>query len=373
MKASSSGRASALASTKAPSRPLPPPMLRRALLLTTCLALAATSLAGARTGAPAKRVATAPPPSFFISGRGWGHGIGMSQWGAYGFAQRGTAYDQILAHYYRTTTLGKAPVARIRVLLGEGKKALAVASDSPFSVRDGSGTVYQLQPGPYSFGARPEGQGRLGPAGEGARRPARLPARLDAAQVRRQAVPRAVPGQREQDVAAARQLGRARAVSLRGRAARGSVPLAGRGAEGAGRRRALVCARGAQERRVRRLRRHAQPGVRGHRRREADDERRRRRDRRPGAALRGQGRDHVLLLDLRRTHGVDRRRLGARGAGPLPRRRARPVRHRVAAPHLGAVPVHGREADLDVQGPGQAARRSRDAQPIAAGRRADRS
>jgi stage II sporulation protein D len=129
-------------------------MLRRALLLTTCLALAATSLAGARTATPAKRSAPPPPPppSFFISGRGWGHGIGMSQWGAYGFAQRGTAYDQILAHYYRSTTLGKAPVARIRVLLGEGKKALAVASDSPFSVRDGSGTVYPLQPGPYAFG-----------------------------------------------------------------------------------------------------------------------------------------------------------------------------------------------------------------------------
>lgn len=127
-------------------------MLRRALLLITCLALAATSLAGARTGTPSRRTATAPPSSFFISGRGWGHGIGMSQWGAYGYAQRGTPYDQILAHYYRSTTLGKAPVARIRVLLGEGLKALAVASDSPFSVRDGSGTVYQLQPGPYAFG-----------------------------------------------------------------------------------------------------------------------------------------------------------------------------------------------------------------------------
>lgn len=127
-------------------------MLRRVLLLITCLALAATSLAGARTGAPSRRSATAPPPSFFITGRGWGHGIGMSQWGAYGYAQRGTPYDQILAHYYRSTTLGKAPSGRVRVLLGEGLKALAVASDSAFSVRDGSGTVYQLQPGPYAFG-----------------------------------------------------------------------------------------------------------------------------------------------------------------------------------------------------------------------------
>ena len=152
VKASSRRRISALASMAPLSRPLLSPMLRRALLLITCFALAGTGLAGARSAVSEQRTATAPPPSFFISGRGWGHGIGMSQWGAYGFAQRGAAYGQILAHYYRSTTLGKAPVARIRVLLGEGKKALAVASDSPFSVRDGSGTVHQLEPGPYAFG-----------------------------------------------------------------------------------------------------------------------------------------------------------------------------------------------------------------------------
>ena len=78
--------------------------------------------------------------------------MGLSQWGAYGFAQRGVTYDRILAHYYRGTTLGRAPIARVRVLLGEGKKAAAVAADAPFSVRDGSGTVYQLAPGAHAFG-----------------------------------------------------------------------------------------------------------------------------------------------------------------------------------------------------------------------------
>ena len=109
-------------------------MLRRALLLASALSLALTGFAGARTHATARKAAVAPTATFFISGRGWGHGVGMSQWGAYGYAQRGMAYDKILAHYYSGTTLGKAPVARIRVLLGEGKKALAVSSDSPFSV-----------------------------------------------------------------------------------------------------------------------------------------------------------------------------------------------------------------------------------------------
>jgi stage II sporulation protein D len=127
-------------------------MLRRALTFATALALVVTAGAGARVAARGGATASAPASSFFISGRGWGHGIGMSQWGAHGFAQQGATYDQILAHYYRGTELGRAPVARIRVLLGEGKKALAIASETAFAVRDGSGTVHRLAPGPHAFG-----------------------------------------------------------------------------------------------------------------------------------------------------------------------------------------------------------------------------
>jgi stage II sporulation protein D len=132
----------------------PLPMLRRAFIFATVFALVATAGVGARPLATARVKAAPPVSAFFISGRGWGHGIGMSQWGAYGFAQRGATYDQIVTHYYRGTTLGAAPVARIRVLLGEGKKALAVASESPFTVTDGSGAVHKLQPGPHAFGPR---------------------------------------------------------------------------------------------------------------------------------------------------------------------------------------------------------------------------
>jgi hypothetical protein len=89
---------------------------------------------------------------FSISGRGWGHGVGMSQWGAQGFAQRGAAYAAILAHYYRGTELGRAPVARVRVLLTDGQKALRVASEAPLRVRDGKGVVHELDPGTYALG-----------------------------------------------------------------------------------------------------------------------------------------------------------------------------------------------------------------------------
>jgi SpoIID/LytB domain protein len=54
-----------------------------------------------------------------ITGSGEGHGVGMSQYGALGFAQHGWSYQQILARYYTGTTLGQAPAKSIvKVLVG---------------------------------------------------------------------------------------------------------------------------------------------------------------------------------------------------------------------------------------------------------------
>jgi SpoIID/LytB domain protein len=53
-----------------------------------------------------------------IQGAGDGHGVGMSQDGALGYARRGWSYQAILAHYYTGTTLGTAPAkAVVRVLV----------------------------------------------------------------------------------------------------------------------------------------------------------------------------------------------------------------------------------------------------------------
>ncbi|HLO04433.1 MAG TPA: stage II sporulation protein D [Symbiobacteriaceae bacterium] len=41
----------------------------------------------------------------YVQTHGWGHGLGMSQWGANGMAQAGKRYAEILAHYYPGTTL----------------------------------------------------------------------------------------------------------------------------------------------------------------------------------------------------------------------------------------------------------------------------
>jgi len=45
-----------------------------------------------------------------IQGRGFGHGIGLSQWGAHNLSRQGYSYEQILAHYYRGATLARIQV-----------------------------------------------------------------------------------------------------------------------------------------------------------------------------------------------------------------------------------------------------------------------
>jgi stage II sporulation protein D len=60
---------------------------------------------------------TVSAKKWVVKGAGFGHGTGMSQYGAKGFAARGTPYSSILAHYYTRTTLGTAPSQTVRVLL----------------------------------------------------------------------------------------------------------------------------------------------------------------------------------------------------------------------------------------------------------------
>lgn len=42
-----------------------------------------------------------------MSGKGYGHGVGMSQWGAYGMAQEGKRAEDIVTHYFRDVTIEK--------------------------------------------------------------------------------------------------------------------------------------------------------------------------------------------------------------------------------------------------------------------------
>ncbi len=100
----------------------------------------------------AAALAAAAPASagttFLLDGRGWGHGIGMSQYGARGFAEAGWGHERILKHFYRGTEIRTIPPRPVRVLLLEGKTGLTVESTRPFRVVDGRGKKRALKPGP---------------------------------------------------------------------------------------------------------------------------------------------------------------------------------------------------------------------------------
>src|SRR5262249_27695095 len=127
-------------------------------------------------------------PALFISGAGFGHGIGMSQYGADGFARHGFDYATILGHYYAATTLGTVSTSqRVRVLmttratasfsgasragghaLSAGRRYSAVAAGGSVSVVSSTGRTV----GTFAAPLRVSGPGQLtlyGTAGNGVR------------------------------------------------------------------------------------------------------------------------------------------------------------------------------------------------------------
>jgi stage II sporulation protein D len=123
--------------------------VRRALLLTALLALTAPTAADAAT-------------RYDVRGGGWGHGVGMSQYGAYGMAQQGRSYREILSHYYRDTGMSEAAGRQVRVLLQWRDPYVRVRGATRLSAADGEtrrlrpSTIYVVRPstsGVLSVGA----------------------------------------------------------------------------------------------------------------------------------------------------------------------------------------------------------------------------
>src|SRR5689334_13405926 len=86
-----------------------------AALLTIAISVVAVPLA---PPASAAEVYTMPQSgSWPVNGAGFGHGIGMSQWGTQGAALQGIPYDQILSFYYPGTSFGFIGSQKIRVQL----------------------------------------------------------------------------------------------------------------------------------------------------------------------------------------------------------------------------------------------------------------
>ena len=79
--------------------------------------------------------------AFTIDGHGWGHGVGMSQWGAYGYAKHGWVYKDILKHYYTGISFSNVDDSLIRVNLRSGLSAVKLSCPNEYTVQ-GSGAAW---------------------------------------------------------------------------------------------------------------------------------------------------------------------------------------------------------------------------------------
>ena len=136
---------------RSPFRPLTLPVAV-ALLACTIVAgaLPASALAADLTLATASVPAGTTPVGTTVTfhGRGYGHGVGMSQHGARGRALAGATSTEILAHYYRGATLGSVAIdtmIRVRVLndfKAASTRPLVLYGRRGQWLFDGSATVY---------------------------------------------------------------------------------------------------------------------------------------------------------------------------------------------------------------------------------------
>jgi SpoIID/LytB domain protein len=106
------------------------------------------------TSATAASSAPGTTTAFVVAGGGWGHGVGMSQWGAFGQAKAGRDYRQILGTYYRGTEIGSAPaplLERVRVLVADGLSDVTLTN--VLAAFDGAGKRYPLPAGTVTLGS----------------------------------------------------------------------------------------------------------------------------------------------------------------------------------------------------------------------------
>ena len=131
---------------------------------TALLGLVASLLVGVAGAGPALADEVYERPAdgvFSIEGHGWGHGRGMSQWGAQGAASLGVDADTITSTYYPGTTRSVLPDAPIRVLLqaDEGTDTQVYAA-SGLQVTDlATGTTTALPSGPTRWRATTDSSG----------------------------------------------------------------------------------------------------------------------------------------------------------------------------------------------------------------------
>lgn len=123
-----------------------------ALLVPVLPLSAPTAAAGERSGAAAARAGA--PASWRISGSGYGHGVGMAQYGAFAMAVDGRTAEQILEYYYAGAEVGIAdnPWTDIAVQVfgspGDARTTTLSLSQGEWRLRASAGTTSVATGGP---------------------------------------------------------------------------------------------------------------------------------------------------------------------------------------------------------------------------------
>lgn len=120
--------------------------MRHLIPLVITLALLPAAASAAPVPQPVA-VTMSPTAQFVLTGGGNGHGVGMSQFGAFAQASAGRTYRDILGFYYQGAEIGTASVAKVRVLVANGRRSVRIGSTGPFRVRDAGSVAYDLPAG----------------------------------------------------------------------------------------------------------------------------------------------------------------------------------------------------------------------------------
>lgn len=115
-----------------------------------------------------------------VIGEGWGHAVGMSQWGAMAMASNGTSYDSILDHYYglKPERADAMLPDTVRVGLFVEESWITVTADGPFALEAPGFDPIRLFAGEYTFWWTGDGVIVVAPSGVRERTPLFYPPRL---------------------------------------------------------------------------------------------------------------------------------------------------------------------------------------------------
>jgi len=123
--------------------------MRNTLVPILALVLATGAAAATSPAPPASEPPATPlsAPVYVLSGGGYGHGVGLNQYGALGQAKANRTYRDILSFYYPGTTVAKAAITTVRVLIADARPSVKIGSAAEFTVTDASGVVTPLPAG----------------------------------------------------------------------------------------------------------------------------------------------------------------------------------------------------------------------------------